>query len=59
MPARMIKRFIRTYTAKKVADNYSSYSDFAHNASKKEKEAVIQASIKKANQMQRELVSSH
>lgn len=51
--------FHRPKSAKKVAENYSSYSDYARNASKSEKEKVIKSAILKANKMQRAVASGH
>lgn len=57
MPTIMSMKLFNLKSAKKVAEQYSSYSEFAHNASKKEKEVVIVEAIKKANKMQRDLVN--
>ncbi len=59
MLTRMIKKLFKPRSAKKVAESYSSYSDFAHSASDKEKEVVIVQAIKNANKMQRELAGQH
>lgn len=51
----MIKKLINRYTAKKIAANYSSYTEFAHNASPEEKQKVISDALVKANKIQRQV----
>jgi hypothetical protein len=54
----MIKKFFtRIKSAKQIAESYSNYSEYAHNASDSEKQKVIEDTLKKANEMQREVAA--
>ena len=53
----MLKRLFRRKSADKIAAQYSSYADFAREASKSEKEAVIEKAIKEANKLQRQMAA--
>lgn len=54
----MIKRLLKRYNNKNIAQSYESYADYAHRASDAEKKIVIEHAAKEANHIQKELVNS-
>ena len=52
------KLLLRTKTAKNIADSYSTYFNFTSHATPHEKEVVIKDAVTRANELQREIVSS-
>ncbi len=53
----MIKKLFKSKSAKNIAKSYSSYSDYARNASNSEKQRVIKDAAKNANKLQQEIAS--
>jgi hypothetical protein len=53
----MIKKLFKSKSAKSIAKSYTSYSDYARNASKYEKQRVIKDAVKNANKLQQEIAS--
>ena len=50
----MFKKLFKRQSASKITAQYSSYADFAREATKDEKQIVIEKTIQDANKLQRQ-----
>lgn len=53
----MFSKLFQRKSADKIVAQYSSYADFARDASKSEKEIVIKQAIQEANELQRQVAA--